>query len=108
MPKESKKYRIYDKTTKQWYEIPKDQYRKYYRWHTALRKRLQYRGECGATFKRRINYTTDGSYSAWSCKTRLGEKSKCSMLFIRDNDLKLASEAMMNKLIFAHGLILNP
>lgn len=57
---------------------------------------------------RRINYTTDGSYSAWSCKTHLGEKSKCSMLFIRDNDLKLASEAIMNKLIFAHRLILKP
>lgn len=108
MTEESKKYRIYDKTTKQWYEIPKDQYRKYDRWHTALRNRLQYRGECGATFKRRINYTTDGSYSAWSCKTHLGEKSKCSMLFIRDNDLKLASEAIMNKLIFAHRLILKP
>ena len=31
-------------------------------------------------------------------------RNKCSMLFIRDNDLKLAFEAMMNKLIFAHRL----
>lgn len=46
MTKESKKYRIYDKTTKQWYEIPEDQYREYDRWRTALRKRMQYRGEC--------------------------------------------------------------
>jgi DNA-directed RNA polymerase specialized sigma24 family protein len=38
--------RIYDKTTKQWYEIPEDQYREYDRWRTALRKRMQYRGEC--------------------------------------------------------------
>jgi hypothetical protein len=30
------------------------------------------------------------------------------MLFIRDNDLKLAFGAMMNKLIFAHRLILKP
>lgn len=37
---------IYDKTTKQWYEIPADQYREYDRWRTALRKRMQYRGEC--------------------------------------------------------------
>ena len=65
-------------------------------------------GECGATFKRRINYTTDGSYAAWSCKTHLANKSKCSMLFIRDNDLKLAFGTMMNKLIFAHRLILKP
>ena len=46
MTKESKKYRIYDKTTKQWYEIPEDQYRDYDRWCTALRKRMQYRDEC--------------------------------------------------------------
>lgn len=46
MEKESKTYRIYDKTIKQWYEIPEDQYREYDRWRTALRKRIQYRGEC--------------------------------------------------------------
>lgn len=46
MTKESKKYRIYDKNTKQWYEIPEDQYREYDRWRTALRKRMQYCGEC--------------------------------------------------------------
>ena len=46
MTKESKKYRIYDKTTKQWYKIPEDQYGEYDRWRTALRKRMQYRGEC--------------------------------------------------------------
>ena len=65
-------------------------------------------GECGAAFKRRINYTTDGSYAAWSCKTHLADKDRCSMLFIRDNDLKLAFTTMMNKLIFAHRLILKP
>lgn len=46
MGNKSKTYRIYDKTTKQWYEIPEDQYREYDRWRTALRKRMQYRGEC--------------------------------------------------------------
>lgn len=38
--------RIYDKTTKKWYEIPEDQYREYDRWRTEMRKRMQYRGEC--------------------------------------------------------------
>ena len=38
--------RIYDKTTRTWYEVPEDQYREYDRWRTALRKRMQYRGEC--------------------------------------------------------------
>lgn len=65
-------------------------------------------GACGATFKRRINYTTEGSYAAWSCKTHLANKDKCSMLFIRDTSLKLAFTTMMNKLIFAHRLILRP
>ena len=46
MGNKSKTYRIYDKTTKQWYEISEDQYREYDRWRTALRKRMQYRGEC--------------------------------------------------------------
>ena len=44
MTKEFK--RIYDKTTRTWYEVPEDQYRDYDRWRTALRKRMQYRGEC--------------------------------------------------------------
>lgn len=43
---DNKSKRIYDKTTKQWYKIPEDQYREYDRWHTTLRKRMQYRGEC--------------------------------------------------------------
>ena len=46
MGNKSKTYRIYDKNTKQWYEIAEDQYREYDRWRTALRKRMQYRGEC--------------------------------------------------------------
>lgn len=46
MGNKSKTYRIYDKNTKQWYEIPEDQYREYDRWRTALCKRMQYRGEC--------------------------------------------------------------
>lgn len=29
MKKESKTYCIYDKTTRQWYKIPEDQYREY-------------------------------------------------------------------------------
>lgn len=43
--------RIYDKTIKQWYEIPEDQYREYDRNRTALRKRMQYHGECVCTKK---------------------------------------------------------
>lgn len=38
--------RIYDKGTRTWYEIPENQYREYDRWRTALRKHMQYRGEC--------------------------------------------------------------
>jgi hypothetical protein len=34
--------RIYDKTTRTWYEVPEDQYREFDSWRTALRKRMQY------------------------------------------------------------------
>lgn len=46
MENKSKTYRIYDKTTRTWYEVPEDQYCEYDRNRTALRKRMQYRGEC--------------------------------------------------------------
>lgn len=45
MEKESKTYHIYDKTTKQWYETPENQYREHDCLLTALKKRMQYRGE---------------------------------------------------------------
>lgn len=38
--------RIYDKTTRTWYEVPEDQYREFDRWRTNLRKREQYWGCC--------------------------------------------------------------
>lgn len=65
-------------------------------------------GECGDVFKRRIHYIHDDSYIAWCCTTHLEHKEQCSMLYVRDDDLKLAFVAMMNKLVFAHRLILRP
>lgn len=38
--------RIYDKTTRTWYEVSEDQYREFDRWRTNLRKREQYWGCC--------------------------------------------------------------
>lgn len=38
--------RIYDKTTRTWYEVPEGQYREFDRWRTNLRKREQYWGRC--------------------------------------------------------------
>ena len=43
---QSKKFRIYLKSSRQWVEVSEDQYREYDRNRTALRKRMQYRGEC--------------------------------------------------------------
>ena len=40
--------RIYDKTTRSWYEVPEDQYREFDRWRTNLRKREQYWGAASA------------------------------------------------------------
>jgi DNA invertase Pin-like site-specific DNA recombinase len=65
-------------------------------------------GECGDTFKRRIHSCTGYKYTAWCCNTHIEDKSKCHMLFVKDEALKLAFITMMNKLIFSHRLILKP
>lgn len=65
-------------------------------------------GECGGTFKRRIHNCTGYKYAAWCCNTHIEDKSKCHMLFVKDEALKLAFITMMNKLIFSHRMILKP
>lgn len=61
-------------------------------------------GECGNTFRRR----THQSYIAWTCNTHLSDKDKCSMLYVKDEDLKLAFATMLNKLIYGYKTILKP
>lgn len=46
MCKSENKNRIYDKGTKQWFEVTPEQFREYDRWRTRLRKRMQYHGLC--------------------------------------------------------------
>jgi len=65
-------------------------------------------GECGDTFKRRIHTCTGYKYTAWSCNTHILDKQKCSMLYVKDETIKQAFCTMMNKLIFAHRIILKP
>ena len=47
-------------------------------------------------------------YIAWCCKTHIKDKNRCPIKFIRDDELKAAFVTMINKLIFAHELILKP
>ena len=65
-------------------------------------------GECGDTFKRRIHSTTTHKYAAWCCNTHIEDKSRCSMKYIRDDAVKAAFVTMINKLIFAHSMVLKP
>lgn len=65
-------------------------------------------GECGDTFKRRINRCTEYKYAVWCCNTHIKDKEKCHILFIREDALELAFTTMMNKLIFSHRMILKP
>ena len=65
-------------------------------------------GECGDTFKRRIHSCTGYKYTAWCCSTHIKDKDKCHMLFVKDDDLKQAFVTMMNKLVYAHRIILKP
>jgi DNA invertase Pin-like site-specific DNA recombinase len=65
-------------------------------------------GECGSKFKRRTNYSVGRSYIAWSCKGHIEDKDSCSMLFLRDGEIKATFSTMMNKLAFSKKLILKP
>ncbi len=65
-------------------------------------------GECGDTFRRRIHSGTYGKYVAWCCNTHLADKDKCSMMFLRDDDLKVAFVTVLNKLIYSHKIVLKP
>lgn len=65
-------------------------------------------GECGGTFKRRIHSCSNSKYVAWACGRHLEDKSSCSMLFIKNDDIENAFVTMLNKLIYARKLILHP
>ncbi len=65
-------------------------------------------GECGDTFKRRIHSSTTRKYAAWCCTTHIEDKDRCSMKYIRDDAIKAAFVTMINKLIFAHSMVLKP
>lgn len=65
-------------------------------------------GECGDTFKRRIHTCGNYKYVAWCCSTHISDKNRCSMKYIRDDELKAAFVTMINKLVFGRRLILKP
>ena len=44
--KSNDKRRIFDKTTKTWFEVTPEEYKRYDAWRTNLRKREQYHGRC--------------------------------------------------------------
>ncbi|WP_409226848.1 recombinase family protein [Gudongella sp. SC589] len=65
-------------------------------------------GECGSTFRRKTNYSAGRSYIAWSCIGHIEDKNSCSMLFLRDGELKATYATMLNKLAFSRKIILEP
>lgn len=65
-------------------------------------------GECGSTFKRRNHYKPSGDYIAWSCRGHLDDKDSCSMLYVKDDVIKLAFVRMMNKLQVGRQQIMKP
>ena len=65
-------------------------------------------GECGATFKRRQHYKPSGDYVAWCCNTHIADKDACSMMYIRDEDIKTAFLRMIRKLQTAHAKVQKP
>lgn len=67
-----------------------------------------YCGECGATFKRRQHYKPSGDYVAWCCNRHITDKNACSMMYIRDEDIKTAFLRMIRKLQTVHDQVLKP
>lgn len=65
-------------------------------------------GECGSTFRRKTNYSASRSYIAWSCIGHIEDKNSCSMLFLRDGEIKATFATMMNKLAYSRKIILGP
>ena len=65
-------------------------------------------GECGGVFKRRKHYKPSGNYVAWCCTRHIEDKNSCSMKYITDEGIKAAFLTMMNKLAFAHQIVLKP
>lgn len=63
-------------------------------------------GECGEVFKRRHHYNPE--YIAWTCKGHIMDSKKCSIKYVKDEDLKYAFVTMINKLTFANKKILVP
>ena len=58
--------------------------------------------------KRRTHSCAGNKYAAWWCNTHINDKSQCSMKYVEDDVLKAAFITMMNKLIYAHRMILKP
>lgn len=65
-------------------------------------------GECGSKFKRRTNYSAGRRYISWSCAGHIEDKNSCSMLFIRDGEIKATFATLMNKLAYSSKIILEP
>ena len=63
-------------------------------------------GECGDKFRRKTH--DSGKEIAWSCRTHIMDKEKCSMKYIRDDMLKAAFVTTMNKLIYSRKQLLLP
>jgi len=63
-------------------------------------------GECGSKFRRKTNYSVGRSYIVWSCKGHIENKDSCSMLFLRDGEIKATFATMMNKLAYSRKIIL--
>ena len=66
--------------------------------------------ECGGTYKRRVHLPNKpGQYIAWACSNHISSKGKdCSMLYVRDENIKAAFVLMMNKLYSNRNMILKP
>ena len=64
-------------------------------------------GECGSSFKRRMNNTGNIKYASWVCQEHITDITHCGMKAVREDALERTFTMMMNKLIYGRKPVLN-
>ncbi len=65
-------------------------------------------GECGSTFRRKIQKRAGQNYIIWSCHRHIEDKDRCRMKAVTQETVETAFMTMMNKLAFAKEEMLRP
>lgn len=63
-------------------------------------------GNCGSTFKRKMNCTGNLRYPSWVCREHIIHKENCPLKAIKESDIERTFMMVMNKLVYARKEVL--